>query len=434
MSRKISGEQRASTGRVVVVASVIIAALAARLFFTFKRGPIACDEITYVRCAENVLAGRGFVAPILGFDFRFFLPPAFPAFLIPFLKTFGEASIHRWVGITQAALSVATAGLLFATARRLAGNVAGALTALAFAFHPYIIFYSSRVLTETLALTFFGLFLFFYLDEDAGPGRLAGAFAALGLAALTRPVFTYVGVVAALFLLIRKRGERPGRRFVNLAAAGAVFAIVLAPWAIRNTALAGRPILITHSAGKILYEGNVKLSPYADRIAVKDLGYTEEFRALAAPLSRDPVALELAFQAYAMEKARGLITGDKAGYARLCGKRAVNMFSLSPNLTGETEKKNPLFAASRPGITVFTLCLYAAALIGFVATPGRQVRLFLPLAGAVVIAIHATTISLLRYRLPVDLILTLAAGPGVAFIVSKIRARRERRRGEGTSC
>jgi 4-amino-4-deoxy-L-arabinose transferase-like glycosyltransferase len=97
---------------------VIIAALAPRLFFTFKRGPIAVDEITYVRCAENVLTGQGFVAPVLGFDFRFFLPPGFPTFLVPFLEAFGVASIHRWVGIVQAALSVATAGLLFATARR----------------------------------------------------------------------------------------------------------------------------------------------------------------------------------------------------------------------------------------------------------------------------------------------------------------------------
>jgi hypothetical protein len=75
------------------------------------------------------------------------------------------------------------------------------------------------------------------------------------------------------------------------------------------------------------------------------------------------------------------------------------------------------------GVTTFSILLYAAAAVGFFAVPGRLPKFFLPFACLLNLSLHSLSISLLRYRLPTDLLLALVAGFGVVFIWEKARRR-----------
>jgi len=420
---------RARAWGLALAALVVVLAVAARLWLLGRRGPAALDELTYLRCAESVLAGRGFVVPIFGLDFSLFVPPGYPVLLIPFQALFGYDVVHVPVVLAQALLSLLTAGLLYVTARRLAGRLAGFVAGAAFALHPYVTFYSNRLLTETLALFLFGAFLFYYLDPNQRKAKTAAAFALLGLAALTRPIFAFVGAAAAACLLLGRQEGGRRQRLAHVAVAVGAFAVVVAPWAIRNTARAGRPVLITYASGKLLYEGNYTLSREADPPSARKLRKTEEFRTLEARHAGEAVALELAYQDLAGRRAREIIAADKTGFLRLSAQRLGHFFALYPTLRERIAAHNPVFVRAYPLVGAYTLSLYVLALAGLGGTPGVRFRVFIPAAAAVTAGIHCVTISLLRYRLPVDLLLTLAAGAGVAYVARTVSTWRARRTG-----
>ncbi|NIT35617.1 MAG: hypothetical protein GTN49_03815 [candidate division Zixibacteria bacterium] len=376
-----------------------------------------------MRYADNILSGRGFVTLAFGLKFRLYVAPAYPVFLVPFRAVFDLATLPRAVGIAQAILGLGTAALIYLAARRLGGRVAGGVAAFAVLFHPYMAFFGSRVLTETLSIFLFALFLSLYLDENAGPYKLGAAGAVMALAALTRAVFLYLGILACVCLLFRKRGEPWRKRVINAGVAAGALVVVLAPWTVRNFALSGRLIPVTDVSGRILYQGNRDLAeedyPLPDKLI-----QTEAFRKRVAPFADDPVAVELAFQDATKEKAMRAIAGNKREFLLLSLRRLGRTFSLHPNLA-EGAEPVPGVGFVIPAVSVFTVLLYVAAAVGFFAAPGRLSKLFLPLASIVNTGIHALLISLLRYRLPTDLILTLVAGLGVAFLWERVR-RRER--------
>jgi len=432
VKRESSSGKRVAAGRSICIALVVLAvaaALAARLFFAFDRGPLVADEVTYARCAENVLSGRGFVNPAFGLQLRLFLPPAYPVFLLPFRAAFDAGAFPPAVGVAQALLGLATAALAYLTARRLGGRIAGAAAGLAGLLHPYLAFFAGRVLTETLSLFLLAVFLWLYLERDGGPYRLAGAGAALALAALTRPVFLYVAALACVCLLFRRADERWRRRLLNVGAMAAAFVVVLAPWTARNYALSGRFIPAAYNSGRVLYQGNNSLGPEGALPPPREFMQSEEFRRRVAAGGDSPVAAELAFQDYTRENALRAISDNKKEFVTLSLGRLAHTFALFPTL-GEDAGPVPGGSLAGPVVGTFFVLLYVAAAVGFFAVPGRLPKLFLPLACLVNLGIHAVTISLLRYRLPIDLILTLAAGFGIKFIWEK--ARRRTRGGELT--
>ena len=423
MQSELNRKKRFSAWRVACIALVIFAALAGRLFFAFERGPLAGDEITYMRCVDIILSGRGFVIPAFGLEFRLYVAPAYPVFLIPFRAAFDLATLPRAVGIAQAILSLGTAALVYVTARRLGGRLAGGAAAFAVLFHPYLAFFGSRVLTETLSLFLFALFLSLYLDRNAGPYKLGAAGAVMAMATLTRPVFLYLGILACVCLLFRRRDEPWRKRVINAGVAAAALVVVLAPWTARNFALSGRLIPVTDVSGRVLYQGNKALAAEEVCPRPEALIRTEAFRNRVAPIADDPVAVELAFQDLTKEKAMRAIADHKREFLLLSLRRFGRTFSLHPNLAYGA-KPVPGIRFALPAVSAFTVLLYVAAAVGFFTAPGRLPKLFLPLACLVNTAMHALLISLLRYRLPTDLVFALVAGLGVAFLWEKARRRR----------
>jgi 4-amino-4-deoxy-L-arabinose transferase-like glycosyltransferase len=315
-----------------------------------------------------------------------------------------------------------TAALIYLAARRLGGRGAGAAAAFTVLLHPYFAFYASRVLTETLALFFLAIFLTFYLDRTAGPLKLGSAGAALALAALGRPVFLYLGALAGICLLLRARGEPWRKRLAHAGALAGAFVVVLTPWTARNFALSGRVIPVTEISGRILYQGNRVLITEEEPPRPKTLIRGEEFRARVAPFANEPVAVELAFQDLLREKALRAISEHPTEFFLLSLRRFGHMFILRPTLAPGVRGR-PSSEFVQAGVTTFSILLYAAAAVGFFAVPGRLPKFFLPFACLLNLSLHSLSISLLRYRLPTDLLLALVAGFGVVFIWEKARRR-----------
>jgi hypothetical protein len=364
---------------------------------------------------DNILAGRGFLVPVFGLEFRFYVAPAYPVFLIPFRAVSDVATLPQLVGIVQAILGIGTAALIFITARRLGGRVAGFVAGAAVLFHPYLAFFGSRLITETLAVFLFALFLSLYLDRNAGPFKLGVSGAVLGVAALTRPVFLYIGILACICLLFRLKGEPWRRRALNAGVTAATLIIILAPWTIRNYALSGRLIPVAEISGRIMYQGNKRLITEGVPLGPVKLLRTERFRSRIATFAGDPVAVELTFQDFLREKALRAIRENKKEFLLLSARRFGHMLILRPTLSGNARAvPGGKFATAL--VTAFSVLLYVAAAVGFFTAPGRLPKLFLPLACLLNTGIHSLTISLLRYRLPVDLIFTLVAGFGVAAL------------------
>lgn len=403
-------------------AAVCLVAFAPRLYVAATREPVVSgDEVSYVSCAENLAAGNGFLVGTANPGLRLFLPPAYPAFLAPFAAALPAGRLVYGAAAAQAVLGAATAWLAFAVARRGAGNAAGVAAGLAVAFHPYFVYYSGRLLTETLALFLFALFLFFYTDERGGMGRLAAAGATLGFAALTRPTFFYLAPVVGLALLAGDHNRpRPWRRrLADLACLAAAFVAVVAPWTARNAALSKRFIAINYVTGTAFYQKNRVLARGAPRLW--DVPKTADYQRFARGYS-GPLAAELAFQDYLRARALEFIRHNKTGFVVLSFRRLMHTFRPFPALSPWVAR-TPKIMAGIVGGGIFTTVLFAGATLGFAAMPPSRLKFTL---GAAVLALtffHAVTIALLRYRLPTDLALAVAGGWGWAFVYRTIKKR-----------
>jgi 4-amino-4-deoxy-L-arabinose transferase-like glycosyltransferase len=219
------------------------------------------DPDAYAGLAERLLEGRGFVAPDgRGTAYR---PPAYPLLLTSILWAgpAGIAALHIMLG-------VATVALTRALGRRLdLGNWSN-LAALLVAIDPLLLRYTPQVMTETLATFAAATVLWLAAGRRRDDWRrqfLLGA--AYGVAVLVRPTFWVFGLFVVLVWLWNawRDGKHPSSASLLKTRAPhawqAVFvglgvSFVVAPWAIRNAALFGRPLLTTTHGGYTLLLAN----------------------------------------------------------------------------------------------------------------------------------------------------------------------------------
>src|SRR5262249_41874156 len=121
---------------------------------------------------------------------------------------------------------------------------------------------NNLLLTEvlfTFLLCAFSLLLILGLRRSSLTA-VGGAGVLLGLAALTRSVVWLFPPVLALFLVLTFQGGWR-RRFLAAAVPVAAFAVVLAPWAIRNTRLQQTFIAVDVMGGRNFMMGNYRYTP-----------------------------------------------------------------------------------------------------------------------------------------------------------------------------
>ena len=364
------------------------------------------DEEQYWLMAVSVSAGEGLQDEL---GFRATRMPLYPLGLSVLAATANGvviAKVFHWViGALAGALAAGTAAALF---DRRVGLVAGLLTA----FDPFLIFFSSLLLTETAFVAVLMALWWLIARIIQSDTESLGRWVAVGLAAVLCVYVreSSVGLVAVAlgFTLVCRRFDR--RTLLGTAIAAGLVVLALLPWAARNRHVVGEWCWLTTRAGISLYDG---VGPQAS--GDSDLGNIKHMPAVRG-LS------ELGWNRYFMGESVKAIKSEPGRVVTLAGKKLARMWNPFPNV--QTYQSPSVRAIS----AVWTMPTFILAVVGalLLALKGERqsvrtvVLLLLP--ALYLSALHSLFVGSIRYRLgAIPMIEILAA---VALVVFVDRARR----------
>ena len=196
---------------------------------------LACTLLDHHRFAESEIAEPD---PLR--------TPVYPVFVAGIYGVFGR--IPWFISIFQILLDTLSCYLLFWTLNRLINHKVALIAAFFYAIDPYLILFTSALLTEILFVFFLvmTLSLFGWLLYHEGKRKLTLGYGLLGLiiglATLIRPISLYLPIFLVGFLLVAY-WKKLLIALKYSAALVIVFLCVISPWLIRNHALFGRASL-----------------------------------------------------------------------------------------------------------------------------------------------------------------------------------------------
>lgn len=213
------------------------------------------DEASFIKWARLIAGGE-----VIGRE-AFYLDPLYPYMLAAIFRLFGPGLLM--VRLFQIALGTASVGIVFWTARKLRGDLAGLLAAVTLALYHGLYFYELLILKGIMDVFFAAAACALGVAAADRPERWprwVGLGAALGALTLLRGNFQALLPFALLFaFFIRPRDPLPSRALrAGLAALG--MAVLIAPVTVRNYAVSGELILTTTQAGANFYIGNNELA------------------------------------------------------------------------------------------------------------------------------------------------------------------------------
>jgi 4-amino-4-deoxy-L-arabinose transferase-like glycosyltransferase len=252
---------RAADGRSVLRAALVLGLVlrAAIFWHTPGLGLEIVDEQHYVALARNILDGHGFAAvPGQPTSIR---PPLFPAMVAAIFSIAGQSNLQA-VRLVQFVIALLTTVLVYQLGRRIFTPAVGRYAAAATWLYPSLIFFNFTILTETLYIFLLLAFVLaaVRLIEKPAPGVALVCGIALGLSCLTRSVLWPLPILLCPLLAIVLRG--PLRmRFAAPALVLAGYALVITPWAVRNTRLQGVLTVVDTMGAFNLRMGNYEHTP-----------------------------------------------------------------------------------------------------------------------------------------------------------------------------
>ncbi len=354
------------------------------------------DEQDYWSIADS-LAREGRLVGEHGF--RALRMPGYPAFLALFAAGRGgvvAAKIAQWI------LAALAAPLAAALGARLAGRWVGLIAGLFVAFDPFLVFFSSLLLTESLVVT--ALLAVWLVGWDlqrresrAGYGRWVAVGALAATCVLIRESTLGLCLLWMVFLVVRRRFDRRGIGGVVLS--GGVVLLALLPWAVRNQRVTGQWCWLTNRGGISLYDA---VGPQAN--GASDLGDIKQMDAVAG-------LDEVAWNRYFLDASYRCIREQPGRIARLAIAKIRRTWNPLPNVGSYQSTLVRWISAG------WTLGVYVLAVIGAIGLrrrAGDAAALLLP-AGYVLI-LHSVFIGSVRYRLVAMPMLELLAAVGVVML------------------
>ncbi|HSD51760.1 MAG TPA: tetratricopeptide repeat protein, partial [Candidatus Methylomirabilis sp.] len=402
------------------------------------------DSWMYDDWARRIAAGDW-----MGGGRAFYQDPLYPYFLAGTYLLFGR---HLFlVRLVQAALGVATCGLVAAMGRRVGGKLIGHLAAFFLAIYKPAIFQEGEV--EKTALGVFLVTAALTLGLRGSLGARLAAGACLGLASLTRGNLVLLVPLGAMFYLTEPGPasagaervvevlpgwrQRLARRLHGPAARSALvfllgYFVVLAPVAWRNHRVSGEWILTTSQAGAVFYTGNNPANTSGAFVNVpfvrSDPVYEEEdFRSMAeSRLGRGLRSSEVS--AYWFAEAWRHIAANPGFAAKVTLKKfalfwsnlevpdAWDMYHLA--------RYSPVLALPLLGMGMLLPLALLGAIAGF--RERREVRLLVGFVAAYSLSVSVFFVFS-RYRLHVVAALTVLAASAIPWVAGVVHARDLRR-------
>lgn len=359
------------------------------------------DEQQYWLMGKSLASGGG-LRDELGF--RATRMPLYPALLSVFAMppngTYAAVAFH-WVLGALAAVLTARLG------QQIAGRRAGVMAGLLVAVDPFLVFFSSLLLTETpfiVALLALWLLLARMLVDEATLPRwvAAGALAAVGVYLRESSLALVIATVLFMVFCLRTRAAVLGA----IGAMGIVFAALL-PWATRNKLVTGSFTLLTHRGGISLYDG---VRPGAD--GSSDLGDIKQMPAVHG-------LNETQWNEYFLRESLRIMRDDSPRVFRLAGTKLARTWNPVPNAQDYRSPAVRLIGAA------WSVPLFAVALAGMIIlwrrSPGPSLVALLLLPGIYITALHALFVGSVRYRLPASPMLAVLAAIALAALYTRLR-------------
>lgn len=272
--------------------------------------------------AENLMQGNGYSAATEPpYTLNSVRPPVMPYFLVA-----AHALLGGWGG--AAVLLMVIGSLVPLLGMALARYVLPAGKAVVtlgifLALEPFGVLFSTVFYSETLFMLFFLssiLFLFRYFDTSRWYDLIVSA-SLLGIATLTKPVVQYLPVFVVALILWQLRRAFSLVAFARAAAYGAVFLLVILPWAYRNHAEFG--------AWGISSQSTVNLySVLVPSVLSVENGTTwgEEFEKLLAQDAKDPNRSSVAEGDYYVSRALPILIAHPVPLVLVSANTALNFF------------------------------------------------------------------------------------------------------------
>jgi hypothetical protein len=359
------------------------------------------DEEQYWLMAQSLAQGDGLQDEL---GFRAVRMPLFPTLLAPF--TYANVGVplakaFQWlIGAFGAAATAWAADRIF---RRRVAWLAGLLMA----FDPFLVFFSSLLLTETLFVAAVAL-LWGWAGPmlNALPARqpwrswlILGALGALTVYVRETGLGLLLGLLA--LMVLAGRGRRSA--FAGAAVAIGVVGLSLVPWAARNQSVTGDWCWLTHRGGISLYDG---VGPQAT--GASDLADVKQMDAVRG-------MDEVAWNDYFLQASFEEIRSNPGRILELAGRKWARMWNVVPN--AETYQT----AAVRIVAAVWTIPTFALALTGVMLLlwrgwQGRWQVVFFLLPAIYLTAVHGLFVGSVRYRLGAIPMIAILAAQAIATL------------------
>lgn len=391
---------------------VFVVALIPRVgwgLYRFSQGSSAAlefgDEQQYWMMAESLQSGTGLVDEL---GFRATRMPFYPGVMSLFV---GFEHGVAWAKGVQWLLGAIGATLVVGAGATWFGLRVGLIAGLLVAVDPFLVFFSSLLLTETGFVVLLAGFWWIMgsILESRGPtiGRWIWTGAVASLCVYQRE--SSLGLVLATIgiVVIFKRFSR--RDMIGAATAVVCIVLALLPWAMRNKRIVGEWCWLTTRGGISLYDG---VGPQAT--GASDLGDVKQMPAVAG-LS------EIEWNRFFLNESSKAIQENPGRIAMLAATKMSRMWNPFPNV-GSYQSSLFQWVSVIWFLPTMLLALVGAVLVcRSPATGGIKTTLFLLLPAVYLSLVHCFFVGSVRYRLGALPCLHILSAFALVALVDRLR-------------
>lgn len=365
------------------------------------------DAADYENIALNIIKGNGFVSTRMGlYSYR---PPLYPLFLACIFSIFTHS--YLILGIFQAIIASITCVLVFRIGEYIFDEKTGLISSIIVASYPTLVFYSTQLLSETLFILILYLFIYVFYTVTDEPKRiykwpLLGVL--LGLGSLCRPViFPFLFFLIPFCFFSREMNLRKWILVMGFCL------LTIAPWTIRNYRVHGELVLLTTYGGANLWMGN-----YSG--ATGYVGGPKNINELVRGKQVAEVEKDKEFY----RKGLNYIVDNPLDVVILSLKKLCLFWSpfVKEHIGPKYIRERNIDYKTLIGLSFLFVAVFAVIGLFPVSGVWKQSKLLLMLL------IYFSLVSMifyvsLRYRQPILPIISLFAGRGVGFSLSRVRNR-----------
>lgn len=393
--------------------------------------PGTADQISYHNLALRVLGGYGFS---FGKDWWPATPANAPTAHWSFLYTFYLVFVYILFGahpviarLIQAVLvGILQPLLVYLIGKRVFNHPVALISAAITALYAYFIYYAGTLMTESFYITAIlgSLYLAMLLATEKEPAAIHQTVPrdlvlalllglSLSIAVLLRQLYgLFIPVLLAWIWWVGRKVANK-RLTIPVVIAVEVLVLTILPFSLYNTIRFGHFVLLNTNSGFAFFWGNnpvygthfLPLLPDYHALIPKEL------------LSLDEAALDQAL----LWRGFQFVLSDPARFILLSISRIPVFFMFWPT-AGSGLISNIARVLSFGIFWPFMLYGLVRSFINLPASAGKKMYMIILLAGFAVIytGIHLVSWALVRYRLPVDMVLIFFAGVAIADLRERL--------------